>query len=122
MKDKQLRQQLVDCLLYYKKLHDCWYERPYSLNSVEDWNTNMNGDLTIQGLLNLVKDKGFSLSDLILDGCSYTDGDFEDHYVQISVREPSTDKEWFDEIADALSPRWHYDRYKQYLGLEKEFK
>lgn len=123
MKDKQLRKQLADSLCYYKKLYEDWYERPYTMKTIQEWNTNIDGDITLQTMLEVAEENGYSLDELVVDGFSQKGwDDYDENFIQLVVKEPSTDKEWFDDVANSLSPQWEYDRYKQYLELKKEYK
>jgi hypothetical protein len=123
MKDKQLRQQLADCLLYYKKLHDYRYERPYKEVRIRDWDVSCDGYPSVQDLINECNDQGYRFEEVFVDGYSIEDWDgCPEYHVTLDVKLDMSDKEWFDDIASSLSPEWQYDRYKQYIEMEKEFK
>lgn len=118
-----LRTMLVDCIKRYKEIHGDWYERPYTEYEVTSWLTTSEGCPSVQDVVDRCLDAGYDLSSVFVDGNMSEDFDgYPDYSVILSARRKGTDKEWFDEIASALSPQWQYDRYKQYVELEKEFK
>ena len=123
MKDKQLRQQLADCLRYYKTLYGDWAGRPYKEVHIRDWNVSCEGYPSVQGLIDECENQDYSFEEVFVDGHSIEDWDgYPEYHVTLDVRLDMSDKEWFDDVANSLSPQWQYDRYKQYLEMEKEFK
>lgn len=121
MKDKQLRSMLVDCIRYHKKVYGYWYERPYTLKTICDVNTNQV-DVTLQYLLRCAEDHGVHPKDIQVVGYSQDDYDgYPECFVQMDVKVVASDAEWFDEISNFLSPQWQYDRYKKYWSMKEEF-
>lgn len=118
-----LRTMLVDCIKRYKEIHEDWYKRPYTEYQIKEWLTTSEGMPSVEDLADHCLDAGYDTSEVFVDGNMTEDFDgYPDYSVVLVARKKATDKEWFDEIASALSPQWQYDRYKQYVELEKEFK
>jgi len=121
MKDKKLRSMLVDCIRYHKKTNKYWFERPYTLKTICDVNTN-HVDVTLEYLLECAEERGVSPKDVQVVGYSRDDYDgYSESFVSMDVKVASSDAGWLEEISNYLSPQWQYDRYKQYWNMKGEF-
>lgn len=123
LRTASVRTMLVDCIKSYKQIHGDWYERPYTEVQIKEWLTTSEGMPSVEDITDYCLDAGYDTSEVFVDGNMTEDFDgYPDYSVVLVARKKATDKEWFDEIVSALSPQWEYDRYKQYVELEKEFK
>jgi hypothetical protein len=121
MKDKKLRSMLADCIKEYKKRYGYWYERPYTLKTICDVNTNQT-EVTLEYLIDCAEHQCSDLKDIMVSGYSQDDCDgYPEYFVQMQVKVASSDAEWFDEISNTLSPQQDVKRWNQYLQLKKEF-
>lgn len=121
MKDKKIRAMLLDCILHYRKLYGCWYERPFTDETI------LNTDIRIESLsvascLELCNNLGKNPKRVYIYPHVYDDCDgYPEHHVELYTRRKVSDEEWFEEICEALSPKWQKERYDQYLQLKEEF-
>ena len=121
MEDKKLRAMLVDCILFYKKTYNSWYERPFTHEAL--LNTNVDCEnLSIESCMELCANLGKNPKQVYVFPRVGEDCDgYSEHFIEIYTTRKSSDAEWFDEISSQLSPRWEKERYDQYLQLKGEF-
>lgn len=121
MKDKKLRTMLVDCILFYKKTYNSWYERPFTHEEL--LNTNVDCEnLSIESCMELCANLGKNPKQVYIFPRVSEDYDgYPEYFVEIYTNRKSSDAEWFDEISNALSPQWEKERYDAYLKLKEEF-
>ena len=121
MKDKKLRAMLVDCILFYKKTYNSWYERPFTHEAL--LNTNVDCEnLSIKSCIELCANLGKNPKQVYVFPRVGEDCDgYPEHFIEIYTNRKSSDAEWFDEISNALSPQWEKERYDTYLRLKEEF-
>ena len=121
MKDKKLRAMLVDCILFYKKTYNSWYERPFTHECL--LNTNVDCEnLSVKSCMELCTNLGKNPKLVYVFPRVGEDCDgYPEHFIEIYTTRKSSDAEWFEEISNQLSPRWEKERYDQYLQLKGEF-
>ena len=121
MKDKKLRAMLVDCILFYKKTYNSWYERPFTHEAL--LNTNVDCEnLSIESCMELCTNLGKNPKQVYVFPRVGEDYDgYPEHFIEIYTTRKSSDAEWFEEISSQLSPRWEKERYDTYLQLKGEF-
>ena len=121
MKDKKLRAMLVDCILFYKKTYNSWYDRPFTHEEL--LNTNVDCEnLSIESCMELCANFGKNPKQVYVFPRVSEDYDgYPEHFIEICTNRKSSDAEWFDEISNALSPKWEKERYDTYLRLKEEF-
>ena len=121
MKDKKLRSMILDCVLHYKKLHGCWYERPYTCETILRTDIGCES-LNVQSCLDLCKKLKKNPKQVYIYPhiCEDHDG-YPEHHIELYTNRKSSDVEWFEEISQAISPQWEKQRYDQYLQLKAEF-
>jgi len=121
MKDKRLRAMLVDCILFYKKTYNSWYERPFTHEEL--LNTNVDCEnLSVKSCMELCTNLGKNPKQVYVFPRVSEDYDgYPEHFIEIYTNRKSSDAEWFEEISDALSPKWEKERYDTYLRLKEEF-
>ena len=121
MRDKKLRAMLVDCILFYKKTYNSWYERPFTHEAL--LNTNVDCEnLSIESCMELCANLGKNPKQVYVFPRVGEDYDgYPEHFIEIYTNRKSSDAEWFEEISNALSPRREKERYDQYLQLKGEF-
>ena len=118
--DAKLRSMIVDCIKEHKKRYGWWYDRPYTIKTVYEENINIK-EVTLQDLIDIVRDSGYSLDNLIVGGFSQDSDYGYDGFVHLDLKVLASDEEWFEEISDYLSPSHELQRWNQYLRLKKEF-
>ena len=121
MRDKKLRAMLVDCILFYKKTYNSWYERPFTHEAL--LNTNVDCEnLSIESCMELCANLGKNPKQVYVFPRVGEDYDgYPAHFIEIYTTRKSSDAEWFEEISEALSPRGEKERYDTYLQLKGEF-
>jgi len=121
MKDKKLRAMLVDCILFYKRTYNSWYERPFTHEEL--LNTNVDCEnLSIKSCMELCTNLGKNPKQVYVFPRVSEDYDgYPEHFIEIYTTRKSSDAEWFEEISNQLSPQWEKERYDTYLRLKEEF-
>lgn len=121
VKNTKLRSMIVDCLVHYKRTNGYWYERPSTSQILRTVNTNI-GLMSAQDCLELCKEYGKNPRDVYIEPQVFEDCDgYPEYQLDFYTTSKATDEEYYEEIAQALSPSWEKQRYDQYLQYKEEF-
>lgn len=116
-----LREQIADMLRYLKKADGFWYTR----DIVEDHITTMDtsyGNVSVQDILNRAGD--IAPDKLLVRGDSYYDDENgqDNSSIELYTTRKQTDNEYWESLADAVSPsEWQLRQYQQYQQLKQMF-